>query len=558
MIYDHRGSHEAESLPSHSSYMTSPDEMNMYPQGRRGSRVYGNPGEFGDDSGRHHSSGSIGSGLAQPSRLTQSTTGMTLFRSGGGGYGMRDRGEAHESSRHSVAIPPQAHSPPLSSNNNSSSIAHATMASRRRTGAPGLGFDSGQSSGGGSGAAPAVRRLQRSSTLASRHNSAIPSSAGGGLAAPFSSSSSSFAGNSRISPPFTNSITISRRTRTHQSQIALLNYSQRSDKFDNIGADDEDDDLERVVRQGSTSSSGLVNAYGVGNRAGTSRRPAKGRPSLASTVIPKSMTSGFTKSQSGRFPVNSTSNNNNTPPSDLNDRIRVCVRKRPMSRAEVEKGEKDVINIPGRRSVIINEPKVKVDMTRYIEEHHYLFNEVFPENVSNLNVYRRTAAPLVDYFFNGGNATCFTYGQTGSGKTYTMLDTENGLYIQAAKDIFDYLGNEEHAHLRIYVTFYEIYLTNLFDLLNKRKKLFAREDGNQNVVIQGVREVLVDSVEDLMAVFEYGNNARSVGKLSILKMLIIDLFDTNIHILFCNCREYWCQCRFVEIPCYSTDFTQGC
>ncbi|KAJ1679816.1 hypothetical protein EV182_001276 [Spiromyces aspiralis] len=150
-------------------------------------------------------------------------------------------------------------------------------------------------------------------------------------------------------------------------------------------------------------------------------------------------------------------------------------------------------------------------MTRYIEEHHYKFNEVFPEDIDNESVYRRTAAPLVDYFFSGGNATCFAYGQTGSGKTYTMLDKESGLYIQAAKDIFDYLARDEYAHMRIYVTFYEIYLTKLFDLLNERKILHAREDGNQNVVIQGVREVLVDSVDDLMAVFEYGNNARSVG-----------------------------------------------
>lgn len=47
----------------------------------------------------------------------------------------------------------------------------------------------------------------------------------------------------------------------------------------------------------------------------------------------------------------------NLPPSDLNQKIRVCVRKRPLSRKELEKADKDVAPMNGTRSLQINEPK---------------------------------------------------------------------------------------------------------------------------------------------------------------------------------------------------------
>ncbi|KAJ1913623.1 hypothetical protein H4219_005132 [Mycoemilia scoparia] len=473
------------------------------------------------------------SGIAQSASRLIPPNGKNTISAGNSSGLVRPKTSGVSSSRefndnHGRSILPnsQAYSPPYQGNGGGGTIAQqSTMSGRRRIGMPSFGSSSTTTStaaevnggipatsSGGNPSIPAVRRIQRTSTMSSRRSSSIPNA------------NSSGSNISRLSPPVSSSSggTLARRG---GAGAAISNISasratellQRSGKYDNCGDGNgysDDEDLERVVRQGTSSGSGLVNAYGVGTRAGNVRKSTRGgRQSLASSATLSKMSGGGISSkysQQSRSPVNN-SRSVSSPPSDLNDRIRVCVRKRPLSKSEVERGEKDITAINGRRGIIVNEPKLKVDMTKYIEEHHYNFNEVFSEGVSNQNVYKRTAAPLVDYFFSGGKATCFAYGQTGSGKTYTMLDTENGLYIQAAKDIFEYLARDDYAHLRIYVTFYEIYLTSLFDLLNNRKKLFAREDGNQNVVIQGIREVLVDNVEDLMAVFEYGNNARSVG-----------------------------------------------
>jgi Kinesin motor domain len=58
-------------------------------------------------------------------------------------------------------------------------------------------------------------------------------------------------------------------------------------------------------------------------------------------------------------------------------------------------------------SFIVCYHRVRVDLTKYIEEHVFNFDEVFDADCSNEDVYRRTAQPLVEYIFTGGKATCF-------------------------------------------------------------------------------------------------------------------------------------------------------
>lgn len=197
-------------------------------------------------------------------------------------------------------------------------------------------------------------------------------------------------------------------------------------------------------------------------------------------------------------------------------RIAVCVRKRPMNRGEEGRGERDIVSVLESESVVVvHEPKVKVDMTKYIEDHEYRFDEVFYEGSTNAEVYARTARPLVSTMFAGGRATCFAYGQTGSGKTYTMSGMNNdGLYSLAAQDIFDELGprgDRADTEYSIWISFFEIYGGVLYDLLNDRKKLVAREDAKRKVCIVGLNENLVSSVDEFLELMSYGNAVRSTG-----------------------------------------------
>lgn len=92
-------------------------------------------------------------------------------------------------------------------------------------------------------------------------------------------------------------------------------------------------------------------------------------------------------------------------------------RKRPLNSKE----KSDIISIENDYALVVNEDKQKVDLTKYVEKHRFMFDEVFNETNTNEDVYIRTAKPLVQHVFNKGNATCFAYGQTGSGKTHSKL-----------------------------------------------------------------------------------------------------------------------------------------
>ncbi|NXG43015.1 KIF24 protein, partial [Psilopogon haemacephalus] len=196
------------------------------------------------------------------------------------------------------------------------------------------------------------------------------------------------------------------------------------------------------------------------------------------------------------------------------EKIRVCVRKRPLGPREERRGEVNIITVKDKETLLLHEKKEAVDLTQYILQHVFYFDEVFGELCTNEDVYMKTAYPLIQHIFNGGNATCFAYGQTGAGKTYTMIGTHRnpGLYALAAKDIFRYLeASQSRKDLLVFISFYEIYCGQLYDLLNGRKRLFAREDSKHVVQIVGLREVQVNSVELLLEVILKGGKERSTG-----------------------------------------------
>ncbi|NXG57650.1 KIF24 protein, partial [Hemiprocne comata] len=196
------------------------------------------------------------------------------------------------------------------------------------------------------------------------------------------------------------------------------------------------------------------------------------------------------------------------------EKIRVCVRKRPLGPREERRGEVNIITVKDKETLLLHEKKEAVDLTQYILQHVFYFDEVFGESCTNQDVYMKTAHPLIQHIFNGGNATCFAYGQTGAGKTYTMIGTPRnpGLYALAAKDIFRHLeASQSRKDLLVFISFYEIYCGQLYDLLNGRKRLFAREDSKHVVQIVGLREIQVDSVDLLLEVILKGGKERSTG-----------------------------------------------
>jgi len=125
-------------------------------------------------------------------------------------------------------------------------------------------------------------------------------------------------------------------------------------------------------------------------------------------------------------PTSSASSTNSKDSYEKESRIKVVVRKRPLSHKEIQSEEFDVIKIhPCGEMITIAEPKIRVDLTKFVHNHEFTFDAVFDCDASNVDIYTQCCRPLVYKVFHGAKATCFAYGQTGSGKSWTMLGQGN-------------------------------------------------------------------------------------------------------------------------------------
>ena len=208
------------------------------------------------------------------------------------------------------------------------------------------------------------------------------------------------------------------------------------------------------------------------------------------------------------------------PPSHHKEsRINVFVRSRPLLSDELRSGGFDVITCDAAEvgaSLILHEPKVLVDLSKAMDNHHYKFDSVFGHSASNEQIYQTALRPMVQHLFGtrGGHGTCFAYGQTGSGKTVTMmgLGADNGvagrakggnaqgLYSYVADAIFECVAEaaRQGKQYAVRAGFFEIYRGKCADLLNKKKKVEVMEDEHGMQQIVGLNCIEVGSSEQLL------------------------------------------------------------
>ncbi|KAA8579650.1 hypothetical protein FQN60_006743 [Etheostoma spectabile] len=180
--------------------------------------------------------------------------------------------------------------------------------------------------------------------------------------------------------------------------------------------------------------------------------------------------------------------------------VRVMCRFRPLNESEINRGDKYI-------------PKFKEDDT---VSKPYVFDRVLPPNTSQEQVYDQCAKQIVKDVLGGYNGTIFAYGQTSSGKTHTMEGKLHdpqlmGIIPRIAQDIFDHIYSmDENLEFHIKVSYFEIYLDKIRDLLDVSKtNLAVHEDKNR--VPYGCTERFVSSPEEVMDVIDEGKNNRHVA-----------------------------------------------
>uniref|UniRef100_A0A3P8U1V1 Kinesin-like protein n=1 Tax=Amphiprion percula TaxID=161767 RepID=A0A3P8U1V1_AMPPE len=185
--------------------------------------------------------------------------------------------------------------------------------------------------------------------------------------------------------------------------------------------------------------------------------------------------------------------------------VRVMCRFRPLNEAEITRGDKYI-------------PKFKEDDTVLITGKPFVFDRVLPPNTSQEQVYNQCAKQIVKDVLGGYNGTIFAYGQTSSGKTHTMEGKLHdpqlmGIIPRIAHDIFDHIYSmDENLEFHIKVSYFEIYLDKIRDLLDVSKtNLAVHEDKNRVPYVKGCTERFVSSPEEVMDVIDEGKANRHVA-----------------------------------------------
>ncbi|CAK9293294.1 unnamed protein product [Gordionus sp. m RMFG-2023] len=187
--------------------------------------------------------------------------------------------------------------------------------------------------------------------------------------------------------------------------------------------------------------------------------------------------------------------------------IKVMCRFRPLNSSEERAGSTVIVKFPPND-----------ETTCVVAGKYYIYDKVYKSNATQDRVYSESAKPIVKDVLCGYNGTIFAYGQTSSGKTHTMEGVIGdagleGIIPRIVSDIFQHIYQlDENLEFHIKVSYYEIYMDKIRDLLDVSKiNLAVHEDKNRVPYVKGATERFVTSPEEVMDTIQEGKANRHVA-----------------------------------------------
>ena len=169
----------------------------------------------------------------------------------------------------------------------------------------------------------------------------------------------------------------------------------------------------------------------------------------------------------------------------------------------------------------------------------YTFDYIFSSDSTQEEIYSTIAEPIIKDIFKGFNGIILAFGQTSSGKTFTMYGSEihnnqsKGIIPRMIFEIFETIEASDSVLYTINVSYCEIYLGKVYDLLStNRKELIIREDPIKGAYIQGITEKYASTYNELFGIMEQGKERRKVGS------TLMNTISSRSHSLFmCNISQ---------------------
>ncbi|NWV35446.1 KI18A protein, partial [Grantiella picta] len=209
---------------------------------------------------------------------------------------------------------------------------------------------------------------------------------------------------------------------------------------------------------------------------------------------------------------------------DVCNHVKVVVRVRPETQKEKHGSFSRVVQVIDQHVLVFDPKEQEVSFFhgkrlthRDINKRHrkdlkFMFDAIFDDSSSQLEVFEHTTKSLIDGLLNGYNCTVLAYGATGAGKTHTMLGSpeDPGVMYLTMMTLYKRMDQiKEDKTCDVAVSYLEVYNEQIRDLLVNSGPLAVREDAQQGVVVQGLTLHQPKSAEEILQMLDYGNKNRT-------------------------------------------------
>ncbi|XP_047436689.1 kinesin-like protein KIF18A [Mugil cephalus] len=210
--------------------------------------------------------------------------------------------------------------------------------------------------------------------------------------------------------------------------------------------------------------------------------------------------------------------------SDVCSHVKVVVRVRPVNDNEKRENCRNVVQVVDNHMLIFDPKEEDTSCfgsqrvrnrninKRPNKDLKFVFDHVFDENSTQVDIFESTTKAVLDGVMNGFNCTVFAYGATGAGKTHTMLGSSNdpGVMYRTMKELFQRMEDaKEEKEFAVAFSYLEVYNEQIRDLLANVGPLAVREDSSKGVVVQGLSLHQPKSAEHILEALDSGNRNRT-------------------------------------------------
>ena len=196
------------------------------------------------------------------------------------------------------------------------------------------------------------------------------------------------------------------------------------------------------------------------------------------------------------------------------DRVHVVVRIRPPVRKDEKFGEgSEALQYDAEKNLLFLLAK-EDDKEKSVDPKQYVFDKVLWKDSQQVDAWEHAGLPMVNAVLEGYTSCVMCYGQTGAGKSFTLANEsqgQEGIMIAAFHHIFNKAAESRDLKYEVSISYQQIYLDTITDLLNPSSPVEIREDPKSGVYVAGAKWETVDTAQAAMKTLQKGNSNRATA-----------------------------------------------